>query len=115
MTPSVYQLLPYVVAMLPLATAAVITAFWWSALARPWMFYTLSVAGLYGVIAVALFTAILVGPTTDGYFLEPARPDSPRSSSLLGSLDIGVVLGLIVFLAVGCGVLWVLRIWLSKP
>jgi hypothetical protein len=78
------------------------------------MFLTVGVAALYGAMVVALFTAILIGPTMGGDFLEPASSDSARSTSLLDSLDLGVVLGSIIFLAVGFGILWALRIWLSK-
>jgi len=48
--PNAYQLLPYVVAVLPLALAALASAFWWNALTRPWIFFAVGAAALYGAL-----------------------------------------------------------------
>ena len=79
------------------------------------MFFAVGAAALYGATAVALFVAVIIGPTFGGFFLEtPVQPWRPTSASALDSVDVGVLLGLVVFLALGFGVLWALKRWLSK-
>ena len=79
------------------------------------MFFAVGAAALYGATALGLFIAVVIGPTFGGYFLEaPVRRGGPSSSSALDSVDVGMVLGLVVFLAIGFGVLWALKRWLSK-
>jgi len=102
--PNAYQLLPYVVAVLPLALAALASAFWWNALTRPWIFFAVGAAALYGALAVALLVAILT-----------VQPNDPPGSSPIHSFDVGVALGLIVFLAMGFGIVWSFKLRLSKP
>lgn len=111
-----YQILPYVLAIAPLAFAATVSAVWWNALARPWVFLAAGAASLYAVMALSVFAAIFVGPGFGSYFLEtPVQPTIPRSSSSIDSVDVGAALALVVFLAVGFGILWALKQWLSKP
>jgi hypothetical protein len=90
------------------------SALWWNALARPWIFFGASVTALYGAIAIAVFLAILIGPTFSGYFLEAPVPPGGRSSPPMASLDAGVVVALFAFLVISFGTLWTLKVWLSK-
>jgi len=103
-------------AIAPIALAAVIGAFWRSQLARPWLFLAVGAAALYGAAAVALFIAVVIGPTFGGYFLEaPVQPGAPARSFALDSVDVGLLVGGVTFLAMAFGVLSCLKRWLSKP
>src|SRR6266850_6561545 len=114
MSPALVQTLPYALAVLPLALAGILSAVWWDALARPWLFLATGSLALYGFLTLVVFAVIFIGPGFRGYFLEVPTQSNERSSSL-DPFTTTTAIALVAFLIIGTAILYALRQWLSKP
>ena len=108
------QTLPYAIAAMPLALVCILSAVWWNALARPWLFFATGTFALYGLIALVVGVLIFIGPGFSGYFVEvPLQPGERQPS--VDPLIASVAMGLVAFLIIGTAVLWALKQWLLRP
>jgi len=110
------QALAYAIAIaaLPLALVSILSAVWWNSLSRPWLFFATGNLALYGLIALVGVALTLFGSGFSAHFAEvPLQPGERQPA--IGPVSATVAISVIVFLAIGTGILWALKQWLLKP
>lgn len=95
-------------AMLPLLQVGIGVAMFWHALKRPFFFVVVGLVILY-LVMVACVTPVLSKVGISG-----VRPGAPAPAAI-GPADIKLLIAFALFLTIGTGVLWGLKLIWAKP
>jgi hypothetical protein len=101
----IFQLAPYIAALLPFGQAALLAYLWWASLSRPWLFVVVGLVGLYALMAV-FATFVFKGVGISG---APAGP-----KPFFDPLEVKIVVLIVAFVIFGALALWGLRLLLAK-
>lgn len=94
--------------LLPLLQVAIGAAAFWQQLKRPVLFIVVGLVVLYPIMVAC------VSPTLSKIGIVGVRPGAPPPP-VLGPADIKLLFAFGIFVAIGCAVLWGLKLVFAKP